>query len=224
MFENESLSFEEQTIIQAAERYVQQELANEASGHDWWHIYRVTQLAKTIAEKEQANLFLCILTALLHDIGDEKFNESEEAGLLKVQQWLEANNVSTEQTNHILSIIANMSFKGGNTGKTVTTLEGKVVQDADRLDAIGAIGIARVMAYSGNKGRLFHDPHKQPREQLTQEEYRNGEDTAIMHFYEKLLKLKEQMNTNYGRLLAEKRHQFMELYLEEFYQEWDGHR
>ena len=206
MFENESLSFEEQTIIQAAERYVQQELANEASGHDWWHIYRVTQLA------------------LLHDIGDEKFNESEEAGLLKVQQWLEANNVSTEQTNHILSIIANMSFKGGNTGKTVTTLEGKVVQDADRLDAIGAIGIARVMAYSGNKGRLIHDPHKQPREQLTQEEYRNGEDTAIMHFYEKLLKLKEQMNINYGRLLAEKRHQFMELYLEEFYQEWDGHR
>ena len=206
MFENESLSFEEQTIIQAAERYVQQELANEASGHDWWHIYRVTQLAKTIAEKEQANLFLCILTALLHDIGDEKFNESEEAGLLKVQQWLEANNVSTEQTNHILSIIANMSFKGGNTGKTVTTLEGKVIQD------------------SGNKGRLIHDPHKQPREQLTQEEYRNGEDTAIMHFYEKLLKLKEQMNTNYGRLLAEKRHQFMELYLEEFYQEWDGHR
>ena len=163
MFENESLSFEEQTIIQAAERYVQQELANEASGHDWWHIYRVTQLAKTIAEKEQANLFLCILTALLHDIGDEKFNESEEAGLLKVQQWLEANNVSTDQTNHILSIIANMSFKGGNTGKTVTTFEGKVVQDADRLDAIGAIGIARVMAYSGNKGRLIHDPHKQPR-------------------------------------------------------------
>ena len=180
MFENESLSFEEQTIIQAAERYVQQELANEASGHDWWHIYRVTQLAKQLQRKNK--FILCILTALLHDIGDEKFNESEEAGLLKVQQWLEANNVSTEQTNHILSIIANMSFKGGNTGKTVTTLEGKVVQDADRLDAIGAIGIARVMAYSGNKGRLIHDPHKQPREQLTQEEYRNGEDTAIMHF------------------------------------------
>ena len=139
-------------------------------------------ISKNNCRERTSKFILCILTALLHDIGDEKFNESEEAGLLKVQQWLEANNVSTEQTNHILSIIANMSFKGGNTGKTVTTLEGKVVQDADRLDAIGAIGIARVMAYSGNKGRLIHDPHKQPREQLTQEEYRNGEDTAIMHF------------------------------------------
>lgn len=123
----------------------------------------------------------------------------------------------------IIQIITTMSFKGGG-GQPMVSLEGKIVQDADRLDAIGAIGIARCMAYSGSKGRLIHDPTKQPRERLTPDEYRNGQDTAIMHFYEKLLKLKDLMNTDFGRKMAEQRHQYLENFLREFYAEWDGQR
>jgi uncharacterized protein len=216
------LSSHQQQVIEATQAFVYEKLHGEASGHDWWHIYRVTQLTVTIAQAEGADLHVCVLAALLHDIADEKLNSSEAAGLQKVNDWLDQQAVDPTIKKHILAIISTMSFKGGNTGQQVMSLEGKVVQDADRLDAMGAIGIARTMAYSGFKGRPIHDPEMQPRENLTLAEYRNGQDTAIMHFYEKLLKLKDLMNTDYGKKLAKQRHQFMETYLETFYQEWQG--
>ncbi|AJY73793.1 HD domain-containing protein [Paenibacillus beijingensis] len=208
-------------IINQAKDFVRSTLEHESTGHDWFHIYRVTETAKTIAREEGADLFICELAALLHDIADAKLNPSEEIGLKKVADWLNSNGVGMEDAEHVLEIISTMSFKGG--GKApMRTLEGKVVQDADRLDAIGAIGIARVFTYSGAKGRPMHDPAVKLRDRMTEEEYRSGNDTAINHFYEKLLKLKDLMNTNYGRVVAAERHQFMLHYLEHFYAEWEG--
>lgn len=208
-------------ILKRLELHVEKELAREASGHDWWHIVRVRHLATTIAQREKADLFICQAAALVHDLADEKLNESVQAGLDRVAQLLTKVEIDPLRQNHIMEIISTMSFKGGG-GKPMTTLEGQIVQDADRLDAIGAIGIARTMAFSGNKGRLIHDPQRQPRDQLTSEDYRKGDDTAIMHFYEKLLRLKNLMNTNYAKEMAEHRHAFMQAYLDEFYAEWEG--
>lgn len=215
---------DKQIILEKARTYVFQELKDEASGHDWWHIHRVTQNALKIAKQEGADLFICELAALLHDIVDAKLNESEAAGLQKVQDWLIRNGVSPNDRDHILHIIQYMSFKGGTQSHISLSLEGQVVQDADRLDALGAIGIARTMAYSGHAGRPIHDPERKPREQLSLEDYRSGQDTAIMHFYEKLLKLKDGMNTAYAKKLAQGRHQFLETYLEQFYAEWEAER
>lgn len=212
------------SILQAARDFVYQELKDDSSGHDWWHIVRVANNAVTIAEKEGADLFICELAALLHDIADGKLNQSEAAGLQKVEQWLLSHEVSEVDRRHILDIIAKMSFKGGQTKEVVSSLEGKIVQDADRLDAIGAIGIARAMAYSGHTGRPIHDPDLQPRETMTLAEYRNGKSSAIMHFYEKLLKLKDSMHTAAAKELAEGRHRFLEVYLDEFYDEWEARR
>ena len=153
----------------------------------------------------------------------EKLAGSEAEGLRKVQNWLTGCGVDDASASLVLEIISSLSFKGGGR-PPMSSLEGKVVQDADRLDAIGAVGISRVFAYTGAVGRPIHNPDLQPRENMTKEEYRSAGGTAIMHFYEKLLKLKELMNTNYGRQLAEERHRFMELYLEQFYGEWDGLR
>ncbi|KXT83334.1 HD domain protein [Streptococcus sp. DD11] len=211
-------------ILQAARDFVRQELKDDSSGHDWWHIVRVANNAVAIAEKEGADLFICELAALLHDIADGKLNESEEAGLQKVEQWLILHEVSEIDRNHIVDIISKLSFKGGQTREDMPSLEGKIVQDADRLDAIGAIGIARAMVYSGHTGRPIHDPDLQPREMMTLEEYRNGKSSAIMHFYEKLLKLKDTMHTSAAKELAEGRHQFLEVYLNEFYDEWEARK
>lgn len=210
-----------QEVIQQTIQFVKEELQHDSSGHDWWHIYRVTELTKTIAEKEGADLFICTMAALLHDIADEKLNESEEAGLQKVKLWLTKNNVTIKHSAAIMEIITTMSFKGGNR-PPVRTLEAKVVQDADRLDAIGAIGIARTFAYAGAKGDLMYDPDIPVRDAMTKEEYRSGKSTAVNHFYEKLLKLKELMNTNAAKEVAEERHQFMETYLEHFNKEWNA--
>ena len=209
-------------ILQEARDFVYAELKDEMSGHDWWHIVRVTNNAVEIATQEQADVFICELAALLHDIADGKLNENEEVGLQKVEQWLQNHQASDAEIAHVLDIISTMSFKGGHQQKNVSTLEGKIVQDADRLDAIGAIGIARAMAYSGHIGRPIHDPDLQPRENMTLEEYRTGKSSAIMHFYEKLLKLKDLMNTDYAKQLAIGRHHFLEEYLEQFYAEWDA--
>lgn len=211
------------SILEAAESYVKTKLGQDSSGHDWWHIYRVLQTARTIATKERADLFVCELAALLHDVADEKLNADPAAAERELQEWLIASGASADTTAHVLEIIATMSFKGGQRAP-MRTLEGKVVQDADRLDAIGAVGISRVFAYSGWKGRPIHDPSVIPRERMTTEEYRSGNDTAINHFYEKLLKLKSLMNTDYARHMAEERHRFMEQYLEQFYEEWEGKR
>lgn len=211
-------------IINQTANYVQSILQNDYSGHDWWHIVRVRNLALEIAQYERTNAYICEMAALLHDVADEKLNPSQQAGIDQVTQWLKHISVNPNDQAHILSIIANISFKGGQTNTAPLSLEGQIVQDADRLDALGAIGIARTMCYSGYKARPIHDPNRQPRKNLNLEIYRNGEDTAIMHFYEKLLKLKDLMNTSYAKKLAQGRHQFLENYLTQFYQEWEGKR
>lgn len=207
-------------VIKSAEQYVHSILAEDSSGHDWWHIYRVRGLAKKIAMVEQADVFICELTALLHDLADEKLFGDEEKALAGLKQWLAENHVGESDRTHILSIIKTMSFKGGS-NQGVETLEGKVVQDADRLDAIGAIGIGRTFAYAGAKGQLMYDPDIPVRDHMTKEEYRKGKSTAINHFYEKLLKLKDLMNTEYGKQLAEERHQYLEEFLNRFLTEWE---
>lgn len=214
----------QKSIITNTEEYVYQLLKDDASGHDWWHIHRVRNLTKNIAKEEHGiiNLFVCEMAALLHDVADEKLNKTEDEGERKVRKWLSAHPITEEETEQIMEIILHMSYKGGTNKIRLSSIEGEIVQDADRLDAIGAIGIARTMAYSGSKNRLIHDPAKKPRRQLTIEDYRSGKDTAIMHFYEKLLKLKDEMNTTVGKQLAEKRHTYMKEYLVEFYAEWDG--
>lgn len=207
--------------IQLTKEFVHKQLKNDSSGHDWWHIFRVTEMAKRIAEHEQADLFICEMSALLHDIADEKLNDSEAEGLEKVGAWLYAIDLDEKSVGAILDIISTMSYKGGGQ-PAMETLEGQIVQDADRLDAIGAIGIARTFAYAGAKGDIIYDPSIAPREQMTKEEYRNGKSTAINHFYEKLLKLKQLMNTDYAKAIAEERHSFMESYLQMFIKEWQG--
>ena len=208
-------------ILNEAEAFARAELEKDSSGHDWWHIYRVTQTAKEIAHVENADAFICQLAALLHDIADEKIIGDEKLGLKKVEDWLISHDVDQPIISHIMEIISTMSFKGGNR-PPMSTIEGKVVQDADRLDAIGAVGIARVFAFCGAKNRLIHDPEVAAREQMSTEEYRKGDGTGINHFYEKLLKLQDLMNTEYSKKLAAKRHRFMEEYLNQFYQEWEG--
>ncbi len=217
------MSMDQKEILQAAEAFVRLKLEKESSGHDWWHIYRVVQTAKAIASEENANAFVCELAALLHDAADEKLNADPQAAERELQDWLHASGSSKETIGQVLEIISTMSFKGGGR-PPMRTLEGKVVQDADRLDAIGAVGISRVFAYSGAKGRPIHDPAVKPRENLTPAEYRSGNDTAINHFHEKLFKLKDLMNTSYAKKLAEERHRFMEQYIDQFYKEWEGQR
>ncbi|MGT2924594.1 HD domain-containing protein [Streptococcus caviae] len=213
---------DKEQILTNTHQFVKETLSGEASGHDWWHIVRVAKTALTIAKSEGADLFICEMAALLHDMADSKLFDEAKA-LAEVKDFLSQQGLTADQIDQITNIMMGISYKGGHNTAQLS-LEGQVVQDADRLDAIGAIGIARTMAYSGNKGRLIHDPSKQPRENLTLEDYRKGEDTAIMHFYEKLLKLKDLMNTKEGKHLAQGRHEFMGSYLQQFYAEWDGER
>jgi uncharacterized protein len=205
--------------INLTKEFVKKELENEGTGHDWLHIERVTIMAQRLSEEEGANQFICTMAALLHDLADEKLNESEEAALKRVNHWLDQ--VGADSKRQILDIIQSISYKGGH-GPELTSLEAKVVQDADRLDAIGAIGIARCFTYAGYKGNLIYHPDEEPREGMTKEEYSKRDGTAINHFYEKLLKLKDQMNTKTGYELALQRHYFMEQYLTEFFDEWSG--
>lgn len=210
-------------ILSAAEAFAREVLTGESSGHDWWHIVRVRALAHIIAEAEQADGFICELAALLHDIADPKIAGDWESGLARVRDWLIAHAVPAAEREHVLEIISTISFAGGSK-PTPRTLEGRIVQDADRLDAIGAVGIARTFAYGGAHGRVLYDPAVAPRETMTVEEYRTHLTPTINHFYEKLLLLKERMNTEYARQLAEHRHQVMDEFLDEFYAEWDGTR
>ncbi|MCM3761863.1 HD domain-containing protein [Alkalihalobacillus oceani] len=200
--------------------WVKAQLEHEGTGHDWEHIRRVTSQAQEIAEIEGADRHIVTLAALLHDLIDDKVVASEEEGLAKVNKWLEQLALPTDAKTHIIEIITTMSFKGGN-NKPMSTLEGQIVQDADRLDALGAIGIARTFLYAGSKGQPMYDPAARVRENMTVEQYRNGKSSAVHHFYEKLLKLKSLMNTNEAKRRAERRHAFMEQFLEQFYQEWD---
>lgn len=210
-------------IISATIAYAKEALSGEGSGHDWFHVERVWKMAKRLAEKEHADLFIVEMAALLHDIADWKLNDGDEkAGLKKVVDWLEKCCVAKEDAEKILFIIDNMSFSKEIDGKKLNTVEGFVVQDADRLDAIGAIGIARTFAFGGSRGRLLHNPEEDAREIKTFSEYKNSQSTSINHFHEKLFLLKDQMNTQRAKEIAEKRHGFMQQFLEEFLQEWNG--
>jgi len=212
-------------LIQEARAYVEQKFQGEATGHDWYHIERVTHQAIKLAALEGADMNIAELGALMHDVGDHKFLQPGEAeGPEQVRQWLKAHDASDEVIERVVTIVANVSYKGAGVETAMATIEGKVVQDADRLDAVGAIGIARTFAYGGHKGNPIHDPFIVPEKHGSFENYKKAGGTTINHFYEKLLLLKDRMQTESGRRIAEQRHQFMENYLEQFYEEWEGDR
>ncbi len=209
--------------IQKTETFVKQTLQNAESGHDWWHILRVWNNAKHIAQTENVDLLVVELAALLHDIADAKFNNGdEEIGPETAGNFLKSINAEADTIEHVQQIIRHMSFKSSFDNAGFSSEEMKVVQDADRLDAIGAIGIARAFTYGGFKNREMYNPEIEPDFNLTKEAYKNSSAPTINHFYEKLLLLKDLMNTKTARQIAEQRHQFMLLYLEQFYAEWDG--
>jgi len=212
-----------QRIINQTEEYVKSKLKGESSGHDWWHVYRVWKTAINIAKKEEANLYIVELASLLHDIADWKFHSGDDSvGPTKAREWLEEQKVNENIIYHVSDIIQNISFKGAGVLPKIKTLEGKIVQDADRLDAIGAIGIARTFAYGGHSGREMYDPNIKPEKHDSFDQYKNSKGSTINHFYEKLLLLKDLMNTETGKAMALERHNFMELYLEQFFIEWEG--
>ena len=209
-------------IINKTKEYVKAKLDGEGTGHDFWHILRVYKTSIYIGEKENADLFVVELAALLHDIEDWKFNEGNcDVGSKLSRQWLESLGVDDNIIDRITRIIGTMSFKGGTTNSQQETIEGKVVQDADRLDALGAIGIGRAFAYGGFKGRELHNPNITPQKYNSFEQYKKSTGTTTNHFYEKLLLLKDLMNTKTGKSMAEERHKFMEDYLDQFFREWD---
>ena len=214
---------EQKELIEKTVDFVKKELKNTETGHDWWHIYRVWKLAQFIAKKEQVNSFVVELGALLHDIADSKFYDgNEEIGPKKARDFLESLKVKKEIIDHVEKIVKNISFKGVQHIQEFKSPELNVIQDADRLDALGAIGIARTFNYGGFKNRLIYDPNIKPNLNMTKEEYKASTTPSINHFYEKLLLIKGRMNTNTGRQMAEKRHEFMEKFLNQFYKELEG--
>ncbi len=215
------ISKELEQVLLDAEVFARTVHDSDRSGHDWPHIERVVRLSRELAEKERADRFTFILAALIHDVGDEKLNDSKEAGERKVRDWLDRQPIPHSSREHIFEIVSTMSYNGGH-NPPMRTLEGQIVQDADRLDAIGAIGIARTFVYAGVKGHPMYDPEHPAREAMSAAEYRSGRQSAINHFYEKLLLLKDRINTESGRSLAVERHEYMEHFLEQFLQEWNG--
>lgn len=208
-------------LLTEAAAFAREQLERDASGHDWWHIQRVTNLARVIAQEEGADIFISELAALLHDLADYKIAGDEVTGQRRVRDWLEAHGADAPTTTQVMEIISTMSFSGGNR-PPMSTLEGMVVQDADRLDAIGAIGVARAFAYGGSRGRPMHVPGESARTYQSVAEYHAASGSTITHFHEKLLLLKDRMNTSYARRLAQGRHEYMRRFLEEFSREWEG--
>ncbi|HEX4963237.1 MAG TPA: HD domain-containing protein [Thermoanaerobaculia bacterium] len=210
-------------VVRRTAAHVRQTLEGEPSGHDWWHVYRVWKNALAIAREEPADRFVVELAALLHDLSDRKLNGGDVTlGPKVAREWLETQGVPEEIVAHVCEIIADLSFKGAGVPTPMRTREGEVVQDADRLDAIGAIGIARTFAYGGHKGRLLHDPEDPPAFHASVESYYTNQGTAINHFYEKLLLLADRMNTETAQRIALGRHAFLEEFLERFHAEWEG--
>lgn len=209
-------------IIHHTVNYVRTLLEADSSGHDWWHIERVWKMAVRLAQGQQVDLFVVELAALLHDIDDWKFNEENSKTLSRATKWMHDLALPTAVIDHVTQIIKGMSFKGANVETTMTTLEGKIVQDADRLDAIGAMGVARAFAYGGHKGRAMYDPTIPPVQHDNFEAYKSSKGTAINHFYEKLFLLKERMNTEMAKKIAGQRDQFMQEFVQQFMLEWDG--
>ena len=210
-------------IIQNTIDFVKSSLKDAEGGHDWFHIERVYNNARHIASLEKADPLVVALGALLHDIADSKFhNGDEEIGPRLAKEYLQQQQVDSEVIEHVVKIIENVSFKGGKVSRDFSSIELDIVQDADRLDALGAIGIARTFNYGGFKGRALYDPQIPPNLDMTKEEYKASTAPTINHFYEKLLLLKDRMNTRTGREMAEERHRFMEVFLDQFYLEWKG--
>lgn len=211
------------SVIEKTINFVKKQLEHAESGHNWFHMERVYNNALLIAKEETCDLEVVQLAALLHDIADSKFHDGDETVGPKVaREFLTSENVSEETINHVVAIIENISFKGGNFEKQFTSKELEIVQDADRLDAIGAVGIARTFNYGGFKNREIYNPEIAPNLKMSKEEYKNSTAPTINHFYEKLLLLKDKMNTETGKKIAQQRHEFMEKFLEQFYKEWNG--
>jgi uncharacterized protein len=212
-----------QVILDNTEVFVKEQLTNAEAGHDWWHITRVRNLALHIGRQENVDLFIVELGALLHDIADSKFHKGNEAiGPELGKQFLQEQDVDEVTIEHLVKIITNISYRKSLDGSAFTSPELAVLQDADRLDAIGAIGIARAFNYGGYKNRVFYDPDIPPEQHQSSASYKNSSAPTINHFYEKLLLLKDKMNTATGRQIAAERHAFMEQFLEQFYKEWHG--
>lgn len=210
-------------IIHHTILFVKEKLQNAEGGHDWFHVERVYNNALLIAEDETCDLQVVKLAALLHDVADSKFHNGDETlGAKMAREFLVAQNVADETINHVIAIIENISYKGGNFEKEFHSKELEIVQDADRLDAIGAIGIARTFNYGGFKNRPLYNPNIQPNLNMSKEEYKNSEAPTLNHFYEKLLLLKDKMSTETGKKIAKKRHNFMISFLSQFYSEWEG--
>ncbi len=211
-------------IVKQAEDYIKEQFSGEGSGHDWWHIHRVRNLALTLGREENADLFIVELAALLHDIADWKFTGgSTETGGLAAKKWLEEHGVSTEIADEVGTIIATTSFKGSLDEKPMPTIEGRCVRDADRLDSIGAIGVARAFAFGGHVGRPMYDPDIPAVTYIDFQDYQKSiQSPTINHFHEKLLHTVKLMNTESGKKIAHKRHQYMVQFVETFMKEWDG--
>lgn len=213
----------EAEIVNITIEFVKQSLKQAEGGHDWWHAFRVWKMSIRIAEEELANSFVVQLAALLHDIADAKFNDgNEEVGPQIAKDFLTKLGVKKSAINEIVAIIQHMSFHKSFEQEEFKSLAMDVVSDADKLDAMGAIGIARTFNYGGHKGFALYDPDIPPQKYLNKEDYKNSNAPTINHFYEKLFLLKDMMQTQTGKKLAEKRHRFMEEYLDRFYKEWEG--
>jgi uncharacterized protein len=212
-----------ESVINQTIAFVKQQLQSDSTGHDWWHVNRVWKMAVTLAEEERANLLVVQLAALLHDIADWKFHDGDDKkGEIVACEWLQSLHMENTIIIHVCEIIRDISFKGAGVNTKMETLEGKVVQDADRLDALGAIGIARAFAYGGNKEREMYNPDIEPVFHQSFEQYKKSKGTTINHFYEKLFLLKGLMNTDSGRRIAEEREQFMKEFINKFLAEWNG--
>ncbi len=211
------------SIIDKTILFVKEKLENAEGGHDWFHIERVYKNSLLIAKEEDCDIMVVKLGALLHDIADSKFHDGDESvGPKTARNFLESEKIDERTIQHVINIIENISFKGGNFKKSFHSKELEIVQDADRLDAIGAIGIARCFNYGGFKNRALYNPEITPNLNMSKEEYKTSESPTMNHFYEKLLLLKDKMNTLSGKKIAESRHQYMENFLSQFYAEWEG--
>ncbi|NGM66225.1 HD domain-containing protein [Sphingobacterium sp. SGR-19] len=216
---------DDKTIIQRTAAFVQEKLRNAEAGHDWWHIQRVWNNTKLILETENADILVCELTALLHDIADSKFHHGDEqVGPRIAGEFLYSLGLDDGRIEHVQQIIFNMSYKASLGQIDFHSKELEIVQDADRLDAIGAIGIARAFHYGGFKNREIYNPNIPPQKQLSKEAYKNTTAPTVNHFYEKLLLLQDKMNTDTAKQIAKHRHYFMESFLQQFYGEWNGER
>lgn len=216
----ENTRMDKTAVIQKTADFIRREFADDSSGHDWQHIRRVWKCALALCEIEKADAFIVQLAALLHDLDDWKFNESGDETPRRARAWLDSHHVDPAVADSVCRIIARVSYKGAGVENEMDSLEGFIVQDADRLDAIGAVGIARAFAYGGYKNRPLYDPDSPPQMHASFEEYKNGKSATVNHFYEKLLLLKDRMNTQTAKRIAEERHDVMVKFLDQFMREW----